>query len=55
MIRMNWNSTHEFYDKVTKKIEEKNKKMFYMYNKAGDDYKAAIFDTCNSLESQQLV
>ena len=44
-----WELTHELYDKVTKKIQEKNKKMFDLYNKAGDDYKYAIYQYMKKL------
>ena len=31
-----WELTYKMYEKVTKKIKDKNKKMYELYNKAGD-------------------
>ena len=39
-----WELTYEMYVKVTKKIKDKNKKMYELYNKSGDGYKAATFE-----------
>ena len=38
-----WELTRDLYDKVLEKLKTKGKKMFDPLNKAGDDYKDAIF------------
>ena len=50
-----WELTYEIYDKVTKKIKEKNKKMYELYNKAGDDYKIATFEYMKKLIKSEEV
>ena len=39
----NWNLDINFYSKVIKRIKDKNKNMFKLFNKAGAVYKAAVF------------
>ena len=50
-----WELTQDIYEKVTKKIKEKNKKMYDLYNKAGDDYKWAIFEYMKRLVKSEDV
>ena len=38
-----WSLDLSFYYKVTKRIKDKNKNMFFLFNKAGPKYKAALF------------
>ena len=38
-----WSLDLSFYYKVTKRIKDKNKNMFLLFNKAGPKYKAALF------------
>ena len=39
----NWTLDFNFYRKVIKRIKDKNKNLFKLFNKAGDTYKAAVF------------
>ena len=39
----NWMLDISFYHKVIKRIKDKNKNLFLLFNKAGTMYKAAIF------------
>ena len=39
-----WELTLKMYEKVTKKIKDKNKKMYELYNRAGDSYKVATYE-----------
>ena len=38
-----WSLDRLLFEKVLKRIKEKNKKMFYLFNRAGPTYKEAIF------------
>ena len=50
-----WELTYEMYDKVTRKIRNKNKKMYELYNKAGADYKMVTFDYMKKLIRSEQV
>ena len=50
-----WVLTHEMYEKVTKKIKDKDKKMYELYNKAGDDYKNATYEYMKKLIKSEQV
>merc|ERR1711983_356668 len=50
-----WELTYEMYDKVTRKIRNKNKKMYELYNKAGADYKMVTFDYMKKLIKSEQV
>ena len=50
-----WDLTHEMYEKVTKKIKVKDKKMYELYNKAGDDYKITSYEYMKKLIKSEQV
>ena len=50
-----WELTYKMYEKVTKKIENKNKKMYELYNKAGDGYKVATYEYMKKLIKSEQV
>ena len=39
----NWTLDFDFYKKVIKRIKDKNKNLFKLFNKSGATYKAAVF------------
>ena len=50
-----WELTYKMYEKVTKKIKDKNKKMYELYNKAGVSYKVATYEYMKKLIKSEQV
>ena len=50
-----WELTYKMYEKVTKKIKDKNKKMYELYNKAGESYKVATYEYMKKLIKSEQV
>ena len=50
-----WELKYKMYEKVTKKIKDKNKKMYELYNKAGDSYKVATYEYMKKLIKSEQV
>ena len=50
-----WELTYKMYEKVTKKIKDKNKKMYELYNRAGDGYKGVTYEYMKKLIKSEQV